>query len=137
MVTFPMRISVPGRFAPKETAMPPSGAIFKPRVVGGGGRGGGVGWWREGGRNEVAGRARRFIKTAAALDTERFRRGDLDVIDVIAVPKRLEDAVAKAQHEQVLHGVLAEVVIDAVDLLFVENVEDNLIQGFGLREISP
>src|SRR5260370_16120105 len=79
----------------------------------------------------VAERARRFIKTAAALDTERFRRCDLDVIDVIAVPKRLEDAVAKAQHEQILHGVLAEVMIDAVDLLFVENVEDNLVQSPG------
>ena len=55
----------------------------------------------------------------------------MHVIDVIAVPKRLENAVAKAQDEKVLHGVLAEVMIDAVDLLFVENVQDNLIQGLG------
>ena len=81
--------------------------------------------------NHVAESARRFIKTAAALDTERFRRGDLHVIDIIAVPERLENPVAEAQNEKVLHGVLTKVMVDAVDLLFVENIEDNLIQGFG------
>src|SRR2546429_8931414 len=81
--------------------------------------------------NHAAERPCRFIKTAATLYAERFRGCDLHVIDVIAVPKRLENAVAKAQDEKVLHGVLAEVMIDAVDLLFVENVQDNLIQGLG------
>src|SRR5713226_2246625 len=81
--------------------------------------------------NHVAEGAGGFIKTAAALDTERFRCGDLHVINVIAIPKRLEDAVAKAQYEKVLHRVFAEVVIDAVDLLLIENVENNLIQGLG------
>src|SRR5207245_784606 len=86
--------------------------------------------------NHVAERSRRFIKTAAALDAKRFRSTDLHVIDVIPVPKRLENAVAKTQHEQVLNGVLAQIVIDAVDLLFVEDVEDNLVQSFGGSKIS-
>jgi len=79
--------------------------------------------------NHVAERAGSFIKAAAALDTERFRRGDLHVVNVIAVPKRLEDTVAKTQYEKVLHCIFAEVVIDAVDLLLVENVENNLVQS--------
>ena len=38
------------------------------------------------------------------------------MIDVVAVPHRLENGVGKPQHENVLHGLLAQIVIDAVDL---------------------
>jgi len=86
--------------------------------------------------NHVAERSRRFIKNRRALDAKRFRTTDLHVIDVIPVPKRLENAVPKTQHEQVLNGVLAQIVIDAVDLLFVEDVEDNLVQSFAEAKIS-
>src|SRR6267378_4660365 len=80
--------------------------------------------------NHVTERARGFVETAAALDAQSFGGGDLDVIDVIPVPKRLEYSVAKAENEQILDGILAEVVIDAVDLLFVENIKDDAIQFF-------
>src|SRR5229473_2303454 len=69
--------------------------------------------------NHVPERAGRFIETAAALNTEGFRCGDLHVVDVIPVPERLENPVAKPENEQVLHCVLAQVVIDTVDLPFV------------------
>jgi hypothetical protein len=42
------------------------------------------------------------------------------VVDVLAVPHRLEDAVGEAEDEKVLDGLLAEVVVDAVDLRLVE-----------------
>src|SRR6266436_1998835 len=77
--------------------------------------------------NHVAERARGFVETATALDAQSLGRGDLDVIDVIPVPKRLEDSIAKAENEQILDGILAEVVIDAVDLLFVENIKNDAI----------
>ncbi len=80
--------------------------------------------------NHVAECARGFIEAAAALDAERFRGGNLHVIDVIAIPQRLEDSVSKSEHEQVLNRVLAQIMIDAVDLLFVENAEYDLVQLF-------
>ncbi len=46
--------------------------------------------------------------------------GDLHVVDVLRVPQRLEDAVGEAQHQQVLHRLLAEVVVDAVGLALGE-----------------
>ena len=70
--------------------------------------------------NHVPHRARRFVERRPALDAQRFRRSDLHVIDEIAVPERLEDAVAKAEHQQVLHRLFAEIMIDAIDLRFVE-----------------
>ena len=54
------------------------------------------------------------------LDADGFRGGDLHVIDVAAIPHRLEHAVAEPEHQHVLHCFLAEVVIDAIHLLLVE-----------------
>ena len=46
---------------------------------------------------------------------------DLDVGDVLAAPQRLEQRIAEAQREQVLHRGLAQVVVDAEDLLLAEH----------------
>ena len=42
------------------------------------------------------------------------------MVDVAAVPHRLEHPVAEAEHQQVLNRFFAQIVIDAVDLIFVE-----------------
>ena len=61
-----------------------------------------------------------LVEGAAALDAEVLGHGDLDVVHVATVPDRLEDAVGEAEDEQVADGVLAQVVVDAVDLRLVE-----------------
>src|SRR5947209_12071528 len=38
------------------------------------------------------------------------------MVNVLTIPERLEDPVRKSQHQQVLNGLFAEVVIDAEDL---------------------
>ena len=60
------------------------------------------------------------VVAAAPLDADRLGHRDLHVVDVTAVPDRLEDAVGEAEDQQVLDGLLPEVVIDAVDLLLAE-----------------
>ena len=42
-------------------------------------------------------------------------------IDIAPVPDRFEDAVGKPERQDVLDGLLPEVVIDAVDLRFAES----------------
>ena len=66
-------------------------------------------------------RAGLLVVGAAALHADGFRAGDLHVIHVAAIPQRLEDAVAEAEGQDVLDGFLAQVMIDAVDLGFVED----------------
>jgi hypothetical protein len=44
------------------------------------------------------------------------------------VPHRLEQRVGEAQRHQVLHRLLPEVMVDAVDLLLAEDAADRLIE---------
>ena len=70
-------------------------------------------------RHHVAQRAGGVIEAAAMADAELLVDGDLDVVDVVAIPDRLEHAVGEAQHQDVLHRLLAEIMIDPVDLVLV------------------
>ena len=79
-------------------------------------------------RDHVAQRAGLLVVRAAVLDAERLRGGDLHEVHVAPVPDGLEDAVGEAQHQQVLHGLLGQVVVDAVDLPLVEHLPDDAVQ---------
>jgi len=82
-------------------------------------------------RHHVAERAGLFIETAALFDADGFGRGDLHVVDVIAIPDRLEEAVGKSNCQDALDGFLAEKMIDAINLLFVPNLEQSCVQRLG------
>ena len=72
---------------------------------------------------DVADRARLLVELAAALDPEALRHRDLHALDEVPVPDRLEERVAEAKVEEVLHRLLAEVVIDPEDRRLGEDVE--------------
>ena len=77
----------------------------------------------------VANHARIVVVIGAVVHIDRLRDGDLHVADVVAVPQGLEDRVREAQVEDVLRRLLAEVVVDAVDLRFVPVGVDLGVQG--------
>ena len=72
--------------------------------------------------NHVAEGAGGFVEAAAMFHANDFGGGDLHVVDVIAIPERLDDVVRKAEDHHVLDGFFAEIMVDAVDLLFGENL---------------
>src|SRR4051795_13028541 len=90
------------------------------------GRGRGVGglWFCQG----AAPRARLVVVAGAAADPDVLGRRDLDVVDVVAVPDRLEHEVREPERHHVLDGLLAQVVIDAVVLLLAEDVLDDVLE---------
>jgi len=47
------------------------------------------------------------------------------------IPQRLEQRIAEAQHQQVLHGFLAEVMIDAEGLRFGEHPAHRVVDAIG------
>jgi len=57
--------------------------------------------------------------TTSALGTEWLLEGDLDVVNVVAVPGGAEELVAEAEDEDVLDHLLTQVVVDTEDLLFL------------------
>ena len=63
--------------------------------------------------------------------------GDLHVIHVAAVPQGLEDAVAEAEGQDVLHGFLTQVMIDAVDVGFVEDFVQAVAQLARAGQVVP
>ena len=85
--------------------------------------------------DDVAQRAGLLVVRAATLDADVLGDGDLHVVDVLPVPQRLEDAVGKAEDEQVLHRLLAEVVVDAVDLLLVEGGVQLVVEVAGALQV--
>ena len=68
-----------------------------------------------------------LVVVAARAGADRFGHRELDVVDVGRVPDRLEEDVGEAQRQQVLHRLFAEVVIDAVDLIFLEDLGDGVV----------
>ena len=71
--------------------------------------------------HNIAQRPGFFVEWSAALDTQSLGRRNLHMIDVVPVPHRLEDAVRKAKDQDVLHRLLAQVVVDAEDLILMKD----------------
>ena len=74
--------------------------------------------------DHVPERAGPLVKSAAPLDPDGLGRSDLDVVDVRAIPDRLEEAVGEAQRHDVLHRFLAEEMVDPIDLVLREGPQD-------------
>src|SRR5712664_1332581 len=72
--------------------------------------------------HHVAKGAGGFIEAAAMLDADGFRGGDLHVVDVVPIPQRLDDVVGEAKDQNVLDRFFAKVMVDAVDLILVEDL---------------
>ena len=87
--------------------------------------------------DDVSQRAGFLVKRPAALHAQCFRHRDLDVIDEVAVPHRLENAVGKAEDQQVLHRFLAEVMVDAEDLALVKHRVHLVIQFARRIQVMP
>ena len=65
--------------------------------------------------DDVARGADAVVVAGAPADADVLGHRDLHVVDVVGVPHRLEELVGEAQGEEVLDGLLAEVVVDAED----------------------
>jgi hypothetical protein len=62
------------------------------------------------------------------LHPETLRHGDLHMVDVLAIPDRLEDPVGKPEDQNILHRLFPEIVIDPVDLPFLQDPLELVVQ---------
>src|SRR5215469_10656023 len=87
--------------------------------------------------DHVAQRARGFVVAAAQLDSQFLGNGDLHVIDVAAIPHRLENSVREAEGEKILNRFFAEVMIDAIGLRFLKDLTYGMIQSDRGSQVAP
>jgi hypothetical protein len=57
------------------------------------------------------------------------------VIDVMVVPERFEDTVGETADQNVLYRLLAQIMIDAVDLLFAHHAQQAGVERFGGSQV--
>src|ERR1022692_4196959 len=86
--------------------------------------------------NDVANGADFFVETAPTLHAEFLGHGDLHVLDVIAIPDRLEKRIGEAEVQKVLHRFLAQVVIDTKYRCLVENFMKGSIQRLRALKVA-
>ena len=77
--------------------------------------------------HHVAQRADAVIIGNPAFKAHRLAHGDLHMVDMARIPQRLEQHVAEAQRDQILHRLLAEIMIDAVNPVFGKQRADHLV----------
>ncbi len=87
--------------------------------------------------HHVARRAGVVVITAAALDAHLLGHRDLHVVDVEPVPERLINGIGKAEINQILHRLLAEIMVDAEDILFRKSALERAVEFFRALEIGP
>ena len=85
----------------------------------------------------VADRPDGVVERAAALDADRLGHRDLHTAHVAAVPDRFEQRVGEAEHEEVLDGLLAEVVVDAEDVRLGEHLVEHDVELVGRAQVAP
>ncbi len=78
---------------------------------------------------QVADRACLFVVGGSARDVDVLGDRHLHVFDRISVPDAFPQRVREPEHDQVLHRLLAQVVIDPEQLRFVEGLMDHLGEG--------
>src|SRR6267378_582369 len=78
--------------------------------------------------NRVTNSAGLIVESSSALDAEIFGHRDLHVLDIVAVPERLDKRVCEAKDQQVVHWPLPQVVVNAKDICFVKGAEQDQIQ---------
>src|SRR5258708_30390466 len=82
-------------------------------------------------RDHVPHRASMIKITTAAFHAHGLTHGNLYVVNVTPVPDGLKDSVGKAECHDVLNGFFAQVMVDAVYLLFVRHLEELLVEYLG------
>src|SRR4029077_5383574 len=77
-----------------------------------------------------------LVESDPIADVEGLRHVDLHMVDEIAVPDRVEQAICETEGEDVLRRLLAEEMVDAENLVFSEHLVQRLVQRNGTLEIG-
>ena len=69
-----------------------------------------------------------FIVAAPVFHAQRFRRRNLNVVNVAPVPNGFNNRVGEPERHDILHRLFAEIMVNAVNLLFQKHVVNGSVQ---------
>ena len=87
--------------------------------------------------HDVAGGADAVVVTGPTADADVLCHRYLDIVDVVAVPDRLVHGVGESHCQDVLDGLLAEIVVNPEDGAGREDFADELVELLGALEVMP
>src|SRR6185437_1590527 len=76
----------------------------------------------------VADRTSLVVKLATTLNAKLFRHRDLDTLDVVAVPDRLQKTIGEAKNQQIEDRLFTKVVVDPKNSCFWKHRPKSSIQ---------
>ena len=85
--------------------------------------------------HHVAQRADAIVKLTTPCHAKFFRQGDLHMLYPFAPPQGLKQHIGKTHGEQVLHRFFAQIMVDAVNLVFLKILCNRRIDGIGRGQI--
>jgi hypothetical protein len=68
------------------------------------------------------------VAASAVLDAKGLGDGDLHQLHMVTIPEWFEDRIVEAEAQQVLDRFLSEIMIDAVNLVFLERAVELVIE---------
>ena len=77
-----------------------------------------------------------LVEPGPHADVERLGDVDLNVVDVVAVPDRLEQSVGEPEGQDVQRGLLPQEVVDAEDLLLGEGRMERGVERLRAAEVG-
>jgi hypothetical protein len=86
--------------------------------------------------HHIANRPGLFVESAAASHAETLGHGDLHALDVFVIPASFDERIGEAKVDQVLHRLLAEIVVDAEDGLLGEVGVERAVQLLGRGKVA-
>ena len=71
------------------------------------------------------------------FDANLLGHTDLNMVDIAPIPQRLQKGVGEAKRQDVLHRLLAQIMVDPVDLGLIEDRGQRLVERAGRGQIVP
>ena len=78
-----------------------------------------------------------LVVARPAFHAHRFGDGDLDMVDMVPVPERLKNRIAEPEHEDILDGFLAQVMIDPEYLVLMEQLVELIVERTRSLKVAP
>jgi hypothetical protein len=63
-----------------------------------------------------------LIKGTPVLDPDLFCHCYLHMVNKMSIPERLENAVAEAKKQDILHSIFSQVMVNPVNLFFIKSL---------------